>query len=138
MKPFYLLFVLFLFSCTSTTKQRTTENTSTSIESTSELNEDGSIRFPDDYEKIGKWYDTRPGCGTIITLAKQMDSDNYLLLHEFSDGSYSMEEAVVTKENNLTKFRLKEQIHLEWYIIESNGDLSMYSQNGKFGTALAF
>lgn len=136
----YLLFVLLLSSCASNNAQKNEEEqeTSTEISVESKSNDNEKFVIPENTEKIGRWKDVRPMADGVFTLTKNNDNGKYYMLMEYGDGSYSYDEVVVTKENNLTKFRLKEQIHLEWYIIESNGDLSMYSQNGKFGTALAF
>lgn len=89
-------------------------------------------------QRIGRWLDTRPGADTQIFLNKDLKTKKYYTIHKFKDGSSTNEEVRVTKENGLTKFQEIDSEHVEWYIIEKNGDLSMYSQNGKFGTAQCF
>ena len=89
-------------------------------------------------EKIGRWFDNRPGADTQLILNKDLKSKKYYLISKFSDGSTSKDEVRVTKEKGLVRFQVINTDHVEWYIIEKNGDLSMYSQNGKFATALCF
>lgn len=89
-------------------------------------------------EKIGRWLDNRPGADTQLILNKDLKSKKYYLISKFSDGSTSKDEVKVTKEKGLVRFQIINTDHVEWYIIEKNGDLSMYSQNGKFATALCF
>lgn len=94
------------------------------------------IKLNAQFEVVGRWLDNRPGADTQIILKKEIKTGKYYLIHKFKDGSSSEEKASVTKSNGLRKIREIGSSHVEWYIIEKNGDLSMYSQNGKFGTAL--
>lgn len=89
-------------------------------------------------DKIGRWVDTRPGSDQTITLIKNLETDKYYMICEFKDGTSSQDEVRVSKEKGLLKFKIIGGNHVEWYIIEKNGDLSMYGQNGKFGTALSY
>ena len=89
-------------------------------------------------DKIGRWVDTRPGSDQTITLNKNLETNKYYMICEFKDGTSSQDEVRVIKEKGLLKFKIIGGNHVEWYIIEKNGDLSMYSQNGKFGTALSY
>lgn len=96
------------------------------------------IKLNAQFELVGRWLDNRPGADAQIFLRKEIKTGKYYLIHKFKDGSSSEEPASVTKSNGLRKIRVIGSNHVEWYIIEKNGDLSMYSQNGKFGTALSF
>lgn len=89
-------------------------------------------------QKIGRWLDTRPGADTQIFLNRDLKTKKYYMIHKFKDGSSSNEEVRVTKEKGLTKFQIIDSDHVEWFIIEKNGNLSMHSQNGKFATAQCF
>lgn len=93
---------------------------------------------PSNIQKIGRWLDNHPGADTQLFLNKDLDSNKYYLIHKYSDGSTSKDEVQVTKEKGLVRFQEINTNHIEWYIIEKNGDLSMYSQSGKFATALCF
>lgn len=139
-KLIYLLLILLLAACV---QKNTQQNHDEQVNATETSNKNDSQKeegfvIPENTEKIGRWMDVRSMADCTLTLTKNTDTGKYYVLMEYGDGSYSYDEVVVTKQNNLTKFRLKEQMHMEWFIIESNGDLSMYSQNGKFGTALAY
>lgn len=89
-------------------------------------------------QRIGRWLDTRPGSDIQISLNKDLKTKKYYVTHKYKDGSVSNEQVRVTKDKGLTKFQIIDSEHIEWYIIEKNGDLSMYSQNGKFATAQCF
>lgn len=93
---------------------------------------------PSNIQKIGRWLDNRPGADTQLFLNKELDSNKHYLIHKYSDGSTSKDEVRVTKEKGLVRFQIINTDHVEWYIIEKNGDLSMYGQSGKFATALCF
>ena len=103
-----------------------------------ELENQKETKIGDNVQKIGRWLDNRPGSDTQLFLNKDLDSNKYYLIHKYSDGSTSKDEVQVTKEKGLVRFQEINTNHIEWYIIEKNGDLSMYSQSGKFATALCF
>lgn len=92
----------------------------------------------DDIQHVGRWLDNRPGANTQLKLDKNIKTGEYYLTFKFEDGSSSKNRVRVTKENSLTRFQQINSEHVEWYIIEKNGDLSMWSQNGKYGTSLCF
>lgn len=92
----------------------------------------------EDIQIIGKWLDNRPGANIQKTLNKNLKTGKYYVVDKFDDGSELKEQVRVTKENGLTRFQGVNNDHVEWFIIEKNGDLSMWSQNGKFGTAVCF
>lgn len=89
-------------------------------------------------QKIGNWLDNRPGADIQMTLNKNIKTGKYYVISKLKDGTSMTEQVRVTKVNGQMKFESIENSHNEWYIIEKNGDLSMWSQNGKFGTALCF
>ena len=91
-----------------------------------------------DMQKIGKWLDNRPAANIQLILNKNTKTGKYYLTSKFADSSTMTEEVRVTTTNGLMKFESIENDHNEWFIREKNGDLSMWSQNGKFGTALCF
>lgn len=141
-----LCFVSFLISCDNgNSKHRNTalqtQNEILSSENErlkKELENQKETKIGDNVQKIGRWLDNRPGSDTQLFLNKDLDSNKYYLIHKYSDGSTSKDEVQVTKEKGLVRFQEINTNHIEWYIIEKNGDLSMYSQSGKFATALCF
>lgn len=92
----------------------------------------------DDIQHIGRWLDNRPGANIQLKLDKNLKTGKYYLKFKFDDGSLDEKRVRVIKENGLMKIQQINSEHVEWYIIEKNGDLSMWSQNGKYGTALCF
>lgn len=89
-------------------------------------------------QKIGRWRDVRAGANQTLILNKNLKLDKYYLICCFDDGSSLKDEVRVTKEKGLMRFQIIHTDHVEWYIVEKNGDLSMWSQNGKFATALCY
>lgn len=89
-------------------------------------------------QKIGCWYDSREPAECTILLNKNLSNGYFYMIHKWKSGGNLNEKVRVSKVNGLTKIEPIESDHVEWYIIEKNGDLSMWSQNGKYATALCF
>lgn len=91
--------------------------------------EDNSI------QQIGRWLDNRPGSDKhIIIIFKNLKTKKYFIKHTFGDGSSDLKEARFTKHKGLNRYEPINNEHNEYCIVEKNGDLSMWSQNGKFAT----
>lgn len=92
----------------------------------------------EDIEKIGRWLDNRPETNIQLILNKNIKTGKFFLESRFDDGSSMIEQVRVSLTNGIKKIQSLESEQNEWFIIEKNGNLSMWSQNGKFGTALCF
>lgn len=86
----------------------------------------------------GRWKDTRAGSGIVFTLKKDLDSNKYYLFEEFSDGSKVNYEVRMSKFEGMRRFDIIGWEQPEFFVIQTDGDLGMYSQNRKFATALSF
>lgn len=96
------------------------------------------IEKNNDFVLLGKWIDTRHGSdNTQLILKRELKNNKVLFSHLYSDGSSDSCEVIMTKENGKSRFQEINGSHTEWYVIEKDGSLSMYSQNGKFGTAMS-
>lgn len=92
-----------------------------------------------DIQQIGRWMDTRKGIEKhIITIFRNIKTKKLYMEDEYHDGSKSVEEIRLLNHNGLKRYELIDNRHNEYYVVESNGDLSMYGQGGKFGSAAYF
>ena len=89
-------------------------------------------------ERIGRWLDIRPGVGNSQYFLQKDKNEKYYLICKYSDGSSSTEEVRMKKVNGVYRFQVINGEHVEWFVIERNGDLSGYSQSGKFATFICF
>lgn len=145
---FSIVFVMFLFSCQNDNVNKNLRETlveqKKQIEDLEKENAELRAKLMDeetsndDIQHIGRWLDNRPGANIQLKLDKNIKTGKYYLNFKFDDGSSDRKRVRVTKENGLTRFQQVNSEHVEWYIVEKNGDLSMWSQNGKYGTALCF
>ena len=88
-----------------------------------------------DIQQIGRWLDNRPGSDKhIITIFKNLKTKKYFIKDSFGDGSSDIEEARLLNHKGLKRYEAINNEHNEYCIVEKNGDLSMWSQNGKFAT----
>ena len=77
----------------------------------------------------------RPGSDKhIITIFKNLKTKKYFIKDSFGDGSSDIEEARLLNHKGLKRYEAINNEHNEYCIVEKNGDLSMWSQNGKFAT----
>lgn len=143
---FSLVLIMVLFSCQNNKENKMlretlmeqkkqiedleSENAKLKAEKVSDLNED--------VQCIGKWLDNRPGANTQLILNKDLKTGKFYLTSKFDDGSSDKVQVKVTKEKGLMRFQEVNGKHVEWFIVEKNGNLSLWSQNGKFGTAQNF
>lgn len=92
-----------------------------------------SSKSSTDIQQLGRWLDNRPGCDKhIITIFKDLKTKKYFIQDTFGDGSSNIEEARQLNYKGLKRYEAIDNIHNEFCLIEKNGDLSMWSQNGKF------
>lgn len=89
-------------------------------------------------ERLGRWLDVRPGLGNTQYFLQKDKSNKYYLICKYSDSFSSIEEVRMKKVNGLYRFQIINSEHVEWYIIEKDGNLSGYSQDGKFATFICF
>ncbi len=80
---------------------------------------------------IGKWQNNIPAY--TMTIVKQSDSLKIITIHK--DGSSSERSLRERKYNGKTRCDYIEYFHGEYFILENNGNLGMYGNNGKFGEA---
>lgn len=149
-KILFSIIVVFLFSCQNHTDKENKFLRETLIEQKKQIEdlekENSELKAKlidedtsnDDIQHIGRWLDNRPGANIQLKLDKNIKTGKYYLNFKFDDGTSMNNRVRVTKENGLTRFQIINSEHVEWYVIEKNGDLSMWSQNGKYGTAPCF
>lgn len=87
-----------------------------------------------DGNMIGKWQDTRPYSDVTMIIFEK--NNQIYMKRAFPDGSSGDSEFIKKKQNGKIRFELKENTHKEYYLIEENGNLGMYGENGKFGEAV--
>ncbi|MFC2104782.1 hypothetical protein ACFLS4_05475 [Bacteroidota bacterium] len=96
------------------------------IETSDTINIDGVI--------IGKWRSEKSLMGASLVLYK--DSEEKLKMKiTFKDGGSMDDEIKESTENGKTRYDDGNE-HGEYYILESNGNLGMYSPDGKFDEAV--
>jgi len=104
------------------------------IGSTEEEDENTSKTTDIDGEILGKWRSEKSLAGASLVLYK--NSENKLLMKTTFKGGSSMEDEIKTsKKDGKTRYD-DDNEHGEYYILESNGNLGMYSADGKFDEAI--
>lgn len=83
---------------------------------------------------IGKWQDTRPLAECTMIIYKK--GNKIFMKSTYGDGSSSDDEFI--KKNYKGKIRYEQKVnkHSEYFLIEGNGNLGMYGNDGKFGEAI--
>ena len=87
-----------------------------------------------DGEIIGKWKDSRPYANCLLVIYKK--SMKIFMKEIFSDGSSSKQEFIKKKFKGKVRYEPKKNTEKIYYLVENNGNLSMYGNDGKFGDAL--
>ena len=84
-------------------------------------------------EIIGEWIDDSPYIGAKYTLVKR--NGKIIMSRKFKDGSGSKEEMIQKKQSGKLRFEEKGGNDFgEYYLIESNGRLSVYDNAGLINT----
>jgi hypothetical protein len=84
-------------------------------------------------EIIGKWRSEKSLMGAVLILYK--DHEGKLMTRiAFKDGSTMDSEVVKSRQGGKVKYQ-DDNDHGEYYILESNGNLGMYGNDGKFDEA---
>lgn len=81
---------------------------------------------------IGQWKSDKSLAGAVITIYKDSSGTLFEQIN-YKNGQGSARELTLDGEN---KYAYKEDLHGEYYMIESNGNLGMYGTNGKFDEAV--
>ena len=140
MKKLFLLsmMLLSLAACKkSSTEIASLKDQVSSLQHQNELlsSENANPKNNSDIQQIGRWLDNRPGSDKhIITIFKNLKTKKYFIKDSFGDGSSDIEEARLLNHKGLKRYEAINNEHNEYCIVEKNGDLSMWSQNGKFAT----
>jgi len=79
---------------------------------------------------IGKWQVKQLSYEYIIIIYEK--NKNIFCKGIYTDGSSSDEEYVKKKYKGKVRYEAKQNKHNEYYLIEDNGNLGMYGENGKF------
>jgi hypothetical protein len=87
-----------------------------------------------DGKMIGKWQDARPYSECLWILYEK--NKKIFLKRTFSDGSSGEDEYIKKQFKGKVRYELKQNPEKVYYLLEDNGNLSMWGQNGKFGDAL--
>ncbi len=90
--------------------------------------------FKTDVPVIGKWIDARPYQNCLWVIYHK--GKKIFLKRTFSDGSSGEEEYIKEKYKGKTRYEPKKNPENVYYLIETNGNLSMYGNDGKFGEAI--
>lgn len=84
-------------------------------------------------EIIGKWRDETLMIESVEIIYK---ADGKLRIQTiYHDGSQSDYELIEKQENGKTRYDFVDNPHGEYFIVEDNGNLGMYGENGKFKEA---
>ena len=83
---------------------------------------------------IGKWIDNRPTVESVLVVYKK--SKKTFMKTTYKDGSSSDSELRISKAHGKTKYQALDDTFGEYYMVENNGNLGMYSPNGKFSEAI--
>lgn len=87
-----------------------------------------------DGEIVGKWRSEKSLMGDTLILFK--NSEGKLMMRiAFKDGSTLDSEIVESTQDGKTKYQDNNE-HGEYYILESNGNLGMYGNDGKYDEAV--
>ncbi|MFN8238617.1 MAG: hypothetical protein U0T77_10655 [Chitinophagales bacterium] len=84
--------------------------------------------FPPKGQIIGKWEDNY-SVGLEHTVYIFKDADTLKMRKVYSDGSFGDDIIEESEYNGLRKFTRNLS---EWYVLERNGNLSLYGDNGKY------
>jgi hypothetical protein len=85
-------------------------------------------------EIIGKWRSEKSLMGAVLILYKA--KNNKLMMKiVFSEGGEMLDEIVKSKQAGKVKYT-DDNSHGEYYLVEENGNLGMYGENGKFDEAV--
>ncbi|MCL9805881.1 hypothetical protein NAT51_10130 [Flavobacterium amniphilum] len=87
-----------------------------------------------DGEILGKWRSEKSLMGASLVFFKNKEGKLYIRI-TFKDGSTMDSEIKETKTSGKTRLD-DNNGHGEYYILESNGNLGMYGNNGKFDEAI--
>ena len=87
-----------------------------------------------DGDVIGKWRCDKSLMGASLILYKTAKG-TLLMKTTFTDGSASDEKIKEKKKRGVTRYDYNNP-HGEYYILESNGNLGLYGENGKFDEAV--
>lgn len=83
---------------------------------------------------IGKWRDNTPSAESSMVIYKE--NGKLKLKTTYYDGSSWIEEMVQKQSNNKTHYYYVDDSRGEYFVVEKNGNLGMYSSDGKFGEAI--
>lgn len=87
-----------------------------------------------DGQIIGKWEDKRSmGLGLITIYEKE---SKLFTKFNFANGQSMEEETIKKKYQGLDRYEAKDNPHKEFQVVEKNGNLGMYGQDGKFTEAV--
>jgi hypothetical protein len=92
-----------------------------------------NISALDERNIVGKWMDNRPYVKSLMVIENK--GDFLVLTTSFSDGSSMDEKVVKTSVGGKQRYDMVESDDPAFFVIERNGNLGMYSPNGKFGEA---
>lgn len=89
---------------------------------------------PSSYEGtlIGKWLDTSPYSGGIITISK--NADNLKIYKKYSDGSESEKKLIEKIVNGQKRWNEEGNTFGEYYLLNKDGSLSIYDPDGLYLT----
>jgi hypothetical protein len=87
-----------------------------------------------DGEILGKWRSEKSLMGAALILFKNQEG-KLMMRIVFKNGSTMDSEIVESKQDGKTKYQ-DDNEHGEYYILESNGNLGMYGNDGKFDEAV--
>ncbi|WP_430403805.1 hypothetical protein [Fluviicola sp.] len=85
-------------------------------------------------EIIGKWRSEKSLMGATLILYKN-EASKLMMRINWKTGSPSEEEISESIQSNLVKYNDGNQ-HGEYYLLEKNGNLGLYGENGKFDEAI--
>lgn len=91
-----------------------------------------SIKFTG--KVLGKWQDNRPYASCLLVIYKK--NGKLFLKKTFTDGSSGDEEFITRKFKGKVRYEPKKNPEHIYYLVENNGNLSMFGVHGKFGDAL--
>lgn len=84
-------------------------------------------------EVIGEWLDESPYLGSKFTLMKE--NGKITMMRKFKDGSSSEKEMIQKNQAGGLRFEEKKRNSFgEFYLIERNGNLSIYDNSGRINT----
>lgn len=82
---------------------------------------------------IRKWRDDRPMVASAMIIFRK--EEKLKLKTTFVDGSSMEKEITAKKVNGRIRYDYVKPFHGEYFVLESNQNLGMYSRDGKFGEA---